>query len=91
MGARLGPVDLLVNNAGIGRYLPFVDTNAQETAAILETNLHAALHFTRALLPGMLARGRGHVVNVASISGLRTGRSAGSELGPGRGCGANQC
>ncbi len=67
--AALGPVDILVNNAGIGRYLPFVDTDAAETDAILETNLLAALRFTRALLPGMLARRRGHVVNVASIAG----------------------
>ena len=67
--ARLGEIDVLVNNAGIGRYLPFVETDAADTAAILETNLHAALHLTRALLPGMLARGRGHVVNVASIAG----------------------
>jgi short-subunit dehydrogenase len=66
---RLGDVDVLVNNAGIGCYLPFVETDAEETAAILETNLHAALHLTRAVLPGMLARGRGHVVNVASIAG----------------------
>ncbi|HEY2387225.1 MAG TPA: SDR family NAD(P)-dependent oxidoreductase [Candidatus Binatia bacterium] len=68
-GARLGPIDILVNNAGIGRYLAFVDTDAAETAAILETNLLAALHFTRALLPAMLERHRGHVVNVASIAG----------------------
>jgi len=66
---RLGDVDVLVNNAGIGRYLPFVETDAEETAAILETNLHAALRFTRALLPGMLERRHGHVVNVASIAG----------------------
>jgi hypothetical protein len=65
---RLGPVDLLVNNAGVGRYLPFLETGADDVAAILETNLHAALHFTRALLPDMLARRRGHVVNVASIA-----------------------
>jgi short-subunit dehydrogenase len=66
--ARLGPVDLLVNNAGIGRYLSFLDTPAEDVTAIFETNLHAALHCTRAVLPGMLARRRGHVVNVASIA-----------------------
>jgi short-subunit dehydrogenase len=67
--AHPGPIDILVNNAGIGRYLPFVDTDAAETAAMLETNLLAALHFSRALLPPMLARRRGHIVNVASIAG----------------------
>jgi hypothetical protein len=66
--ARLGPVDLLVNNAGVGRYLSFLDTGPEDVAAIFETNLHAALHFTRAVLPGMLSRRRGHVVNVASIA-----------------------
>ncbi len=66
---RLGAVDVLVNNAGIGRYLPFIETDAAETAAILKTNLESALHLTRALLPAMLARRRGHVVNVASIAG----------------------
>jgi short-subunit dehydrogenase len=65
---RLGPVDLLVNNAGVGRYLSFLDTTPNDVAAIFETNLYAALHLTRAVLPGMLARRRGHVVNVASIA-----------------------
>jgi len=69
VGEQLGPVDLLVNNAGIGRYLPFLETGPEDVRAILETNLHAALHFTRALLPDMLARRRGHIVNVASIAG----------------------
>jgi short-subunit dehydrogenase len=68
VAARLGPVDLLVNNAGIGRYLSFLETAPEDVAAIFETNLHAALHFTRAILPEMLARRRGHVVNVASIA-----------------------
>ena len=67
--AELGAVDILVNNAGIGRYVAFVDTSADDTAAILETNLGGALRFTRAVLPDMLTRRRGHVVNVASIAG----------------------
>lgn len=66
--ARLGPIDLLVNNAGIGRYRSFLETGPDETAAILDTNLHGALHFLRAVLPDMLARRRGWIVNVASIA-----------------------
>lgn len=66
--ARFGPVDILVNNAGVGRYLSFLDTSPEDVAAVFETNLYAALAFTRAVLPGMLARHRGHLVNVASIA-----------------------
>jgi short-subunit dehydrogenase len=66
---RFGDVDVLVNNAGIGRYLAFLDTPQEDVAAMLDTNLHGALHCTRAVLPGMLARRRGHIVNVASIAG----------------------
>lgn len=65
---RCGPIDILVNNAGVGRYLPFLDTSPEDVAAVFETNLYAALAFTRAVLPGMLTRQRGHLVNVASIA-----------------------
>ena len=65
---RFGAIDLLVNNAGIGRYRAFLDTPPEDVAAVLDTNLHGALHFTRRVLPEMLARRRGHVVNVASIA-----------------------
>jgi short-subunit dehydrogenase len=68
VAARFGHVDLLVNNAGIGRYLTFLETGPADVAALFETNIHAALHFTRSVLPGMLARRRGHLVNVASIA-----------------------
>ncbi len=65
---RFERVDLLVNNAGVGRYLGFLESGPEDVAAVLETNLYAALHLTREVLPGMLARRRGHVVNVASIA-----------------------
>jgi short-subunit dehydrogenase len=66
--ARFGRVDILVNNAGVGRYLSFLDTSPEDVAAVFETNLYAALAFTRAVLPAMLARRGGHLVNVASIA-----------------------
>lgn len=66
--ARFGPIDLLVNNAGIGRYRSFLETDPEETAAILDTNLHGALHCLRAVLPEMLDQRRGWIVNVASIA-----------------------
>jgi short-subunit dehydrogenase len=67
--ARLGPIDLLVSNAGVGRYLPFLETGPEDTAAILETNLLGTLAMARAVLPEMVARRRGHLVVVASIAG----------------------
>lgn len=68
VAARFGPVDILVNNAGVGRYLSFLDSDPDDVAEVFATNFHAPLHFTRAVLPGMLARRRGHLVNVASIA-----------------------
>jgi uncharacterized protein len=69
VAARFGAVDVLINNAGVGRYLGFLDSSPEDVAAVFETNLRAALDFTRAVLPGMLARRRGHLVNVGSIAG----------------------
>jgi short-subunit dehydrogenase len=58
----LGPVDVLVNNAGIGE--------TSDVERLIAVNLVAPILLTRALLPGMLERGRGHIVNVASIAGF---------------------
>jgi short-subunit dehydrogenase len=58
----LGPVDVLVNNAGIGE--------TDDVQRLVAVNLVAPILLTQALLPGMLERGRGHVVNVASIAGF---------------------
>ena len=65
-----GPVDLLVNVAGYGRCQALADVADDETRAMLAVNLAAPIRLTAALAPGMVARGRGHIVNVASIAGL---------------------
>lgn len=61
--------DVLVNNAGVMHKKPFIDLTPDEWAEMMDVNVNALYHVTRALLPGMIARGRGHVVNVASIAG----------------------
>lgn len=69
--AGLGPVDLLVNNAGIETVGPFVSLGADEVLATVATNLSGPLLLAREVLPGMIARRGGHVVNVASIAGKK--------------------
>lgn len=65
---RLGPLDVLVNNAGImplGRF----DAEADETARrLVDINVHGVLHGMKEALPRMRARGRGHIVNIASTA-----------------------
>lgn len=67
--AVLGHVDVLVNNAGGDPQLEFEQMSWPENLAILRLNLEAPLQLTHRLLPGMLAQGRGHVVNISSIAG----------------------
>ena len=62
-----GPVDVLVNNAGVGLAAPFARTSPEDVERLVAVNLVAPMLLTRAVLRGMLERGRGHVVNVASI------------------------
>ena len=66
---RLGPVDVLINNAGIMRLGPFEEESARSTAQHLAINLHAVIHGTREAVKRMRPRGRGHIVNVASAAG----------------------
>ena len=67
---QLGPVDLLVNNAGIENAAAFEVLEPSEIDRFLAVNLAGPLHLARLVLPGMLARDRGHIVNVASLAGL---------------------
>ena len=62
----LGPVDVLVNNAGFGHYKPLAEWTAREIADCNALNLTAPMLLAHALVPGMVARRRGIVVNIAS-------------------------
>jgi short-subunit dehydrogenase len=68
----LGPIDILVNNAGLEFGGPFLSNSLDEVEAIADVNLKALMVLTRQALPGMLARRRGHVVNIASLAGKTT-------------------
>lgn len=70
--ARHGPPDLLVNNAGFAVYRTFEQSDPGEIERLFEVNFAGHLRCTRAVLPPMMARGSGQVVNVASVSGLIT-------------------
>jgi 2-hydroxycyclohexanecarboxyl-CoA dehydrogenase len=70
----LGPVDVLVNNAGWDLAAPFLDTDAALWQKIVAINLMGPLNMHHAVLKGMKARGRGRIVNVASDAG-RVGSS----------------
>lgn len=65
----LGPVDILVNNAGIMPTGPFVDESDAISDTQIDVNVRGVILGTKLALPGMLARRRGHVVNVASMAG----------------------
>lgn len=66
---RFGSVDMLVNNAGIITVGPVENQTAQDFRDVMESNFFSGLYCTLAVLPQMLARGRGSIVNITSIGG----------------------
>lgn len=66
---QLGPPDVLVNNAGVGYHASVSATPVEDVAHLLDVNFLGAVAATAEVLPGMLARRRGHVVVVASVAG----------------------
>lgn len=65
----VGPLDVLVNNAGVAYSASFLDTPAEMRQLQLDVNLRGVINGMGAALPDMVERGRGHVVNVASLAG----------------------
>jgi NAD(P)-dependent dehydrogenase (short-subunit alcohol dehydrogenase family) len=69
---QLGHIDLLVNSAGVFRALgPIAEVDPDDWWREVETNVRGTFLCTRAALPGMIARGRGRIINIASAAGLR--------------------
>jgi len=66
-------VDVLVNNAGFGVYGPFAAAEPDRLRALMQVNIVALTELTRLLLPGMIARGHGRILNVASIASFMPG------------------
>ena len=75
--AKFGRIDVLINNAAVEELAVFAEQDPAALERILATNLLAPMQLTRAVLPEMLARGNGHVVNIASLAG-RTGMPYGA-------------
>jgi short-subunit dehydrogenase len=69
--AALGPVDILINNAGIELIAPYASLPPERIQALVRTNLDAPLMLSRLVLPRMIERGRGHVVMMSSLGGKK--------------------
>ena len=75
--AALGPIDVLINNAGTAVLKPFAELTLDEWDTTMATNLRSLFLVTRAVLPGMRQRRRGSIINMASLAG-RNGFVGGS-------------
>jgi len=67
--ADFGKIDILINNAGIGMRKPFVETSLETLEEIMRTNYLGTVYCAHEVLPSMIARGSGHIVNISSGAG----------------------
>ena len=65
----LGQIDILVNNAGYAKISPFLDYSLEEFEKTIQVNLYGVFHVSQAVLPGMIKRKKGKVINIASTGG----------------------
>lgn len=83
--SELGPVDILVNNAGILINSKAEQTTDEEWRRVMAVNVDGAFHWSRAVLPGMKARGWGRIINVCSLAAKTGGLTAGTAYATSKG------
>ena len=69
--AQFKTIDILINNAGVGKFGKFLDLSPTEFEDIIKINLFGTYYATRAVLPGMIAAQSGDIINISSTAGLR--------------------
>jgi len=69
--AEFGTINILINNAGIGKFGKFLELTPEEFEHIIKVNLMGVYYATRAVLPGMIEKQSGDIVNVSSTAGLK--------------------
>jgi NAD(P)-dependent dehydrogenase (short-subunit alcohol dehydrogenase family) len=73
--AALGPIDILINNAGLADPQPFLDMSEESWQMVIDTNLTGVWRVSQAVARGMAARGRGVIVNISSVLGVAPSRN----------------
>lgn len=73
---RFGAVDILVNNAGIATNTPFCDISKKEWNLIMDTNLNSCFYLSQKVLPDMVSKREGKIINIASIAGRLHSKTA---------------
>jgi 3-oxoacyl-[acyl-carrier protein] reductase len=68
--AELGPADILINNAGIATFGTVLEMDPQEWKGMIDTNLMGTYYVTRAVLPQLIAKNGGDIINISSTNGL---------------------